>query len=124
MPVIQEDPEREQRITMDIIVDAYGPEEQAMGWYYYLQDNISFPFWAFCIVELKTSPLRPGDKVKILEMAPEDDCEHEMFVETTWRGRKLAVPLAQVQPLESTDDKTKEAVADWQYWTARGYELS
>jgi hypothetical protein len=62
--------------------------------------------------------------VKILEMAPEDDCEHEMFVETTWRGRKLAVPLAQVQPLESTDDKTKEAVADWQYWIARGYELS
>jgi hypothetical protein len=29
------DQEREQRITMEIIVDAYGPEEQAMGWYYY-----------------------------------------------------------------------------------------
>jgi hypothetical protein len=26
------DEEREQRITMEIIVDAYGPEEQAMGW--------------------------------------------------------------------------------------------
>jgi hypothetical protein len=28
------DEEREQRITMEIIVDAYTPEEQAMGWYY------------------------------------------------------------------------------------------
>jgi len=25
------DPEREERIMMEIIVDAYGPEEQAMG---------------------------------------------------------------------------------------------
>jgi hypothetical protein len=25
--------EREERITMEIIVDANGPEEQAMGWY-------------------------------------------------------------------------------------------
>ena len=26
------------------IVDANGPEEQAMGWYYYLDDRIRFPF--------------------------------------------------------------------------------
>ena len=26
------DDEREERIVMEIIVDAYGPEEQAMGW--------------------------------------------------------------------------------------------
>jgi hypothetical protein len=30
------DEEREERITMEAVVDAYGPEEQAMGWYYYL----------------------------------------------------------------------------------------
>ena len=29
---------------MEAIVDANGPEEQAMGWYYYLEDKISFPF--------------------------------------------------------------------------------
>jgi hypothetical protein len=27
------DDEREERIQMEIIVDAYGPEEQALGWY-------------------------------------------------------------------------------------------
>ncbi len=40
--------EREDRITMEIIVDAYGPEEQAMGWYFYLEDTIEFPFSAVC----------------------------------------------------------------------------
>lgn len=124
MLVVQKDSERERRIIMEIIVDAYGPEEQALGWYYYLQDNITFPFCAICITEKRISPLIPGDEVKIVEMASEDDCQHEMFVETTWRGRSLAIPLAQVQPLDETDEKTKEAVADWHYWTARGYELS
>ena len=36
MERIPADEEREQRIMMEIIADANGPEEQAMGWYYYL----------------------------------------------------------------------------------------
>jgi Calcium binding len=43
------DQEREQRITMEIVVDAYTPEEQAMGWYYSLEDRLHFPFAARCI---------------------------------------------------------------------------
>mgnify|MGYP002777159226 FL=1 len=40
------DEERETRIMMEVVVDAYGPEERAMGWYYYLQDTMQFPFTA------------------------------------------------------------------------------
>lgn len=36
MPKRKRDSKCEERIEMEIIVDAYGPEEQAMGWYYYL----------------------------------------------------------------------------------------
>ena len=123
MPPIPKDPDRENRLMMEIIVDAYGPEEQAMGWYYYLDDKITFPFNATCILERKTSPLRLGDKVEIQDMASEDECEHEMFVEISWKGRILAIPLSQVKPVEKTDDLTKEAVADWHYWVEQGYEL-
>ena len=49
----------------EIIVDAYGPEEQAMGWYYYLEDKIRFPFHAKCIASVPTSPLRKGESVEI-----------------------------------------------------------
>jgi hypothetical protein len=38
----KKDPIRENRISDEVIVDAYGPEEQAMGWYYYrMQRTIS-----------------------------------------------------------------------------------
>ena len=43
---------REDRIQNEVIVDAYGPEEQALGWYYYLEDKIRFPFQAKCIVTI------------------------------------------------------------------------
>lgn len=44
MASIERDEAREARITMEAVVDAYGPEEQAMGWYYYLADRLAFPF--------------------------------------------------------------------------------
>jgi calcium binding protein len=43
------DPIREDRIHNEAIVDAHGPEEKAMSWYYYLENKISFPFPAKCI---------------------------------------------------------------------------
>lgn len=49
MSRVERDEEREERITMEIVVDAYGPEEQAIGWYYYLDDVLQFPFTAICI---------------------------------------------------------------------------
>ena len=35
----QNNPDREERIHDEIIMDAYVPEEQAMGWYYYLEND-------------------------------------------------------------------------------------
>jgi hypothetical protein len=35
---------------MEIIVDALGPEEQAMGWYYYIEEKLQFPFSAVYIL--------------------------------------------------------------------------
>jgi len=39
---------REERVVMEAIVDAYGSEERAMGWYYYLDNKLKFPFKARC----------------------------------------------------------------------------
>ena len=123
MSRIEKDPTREDRIAMEAIVDANGPEEQAMGWYYYLDDKISFPFPAKCTIESATSPLRKGTEVKIIGMASGAECEHEMFVEIEWEKRTLAVPLAQILPLTGVDANTKEAIEDWHYWVNRGYKF-
>jgi hypothetical protein len=114
--------DRENRIRDDVIVDAYGQEEQAMGWYYYLEDKILFPFHAQCIASVPTSPLRKGDLVEIRKMAPEANCSSEMLVMTRWQNRNIAVPLSQLKPME-TDESTAQAIADWHYWIAQGYSF-
>ena len=107
---------------MEIVVDAYGPEEQAMGWYYYLQDTMQFPFTATCITKRRTSPLKEGAKVKVVGMAPTDECEREMFVEIAWEGDCLAVPLIQLAAPKA-DEETQQAIADWHYWVNQGREF-
>ena len=55
------DSAREERIHMDIIVDAHDSEERAMVWYYYLDDKVSFPFSAECVTDYRqTQPSGVG----------------------------------------------------------------
>ncbi len=121
MAKVKKNGDRENRIAMEIIVDANGPEEQAMGWYYYLKEKLRFPFPAKCVGERAISPLRKGDEVEILGMAPEEECQHEMFVMMRWERRGLAVPLSQLNPIAEADRDTREAVGDWHYWVKQGY---
>ena len=114
------DPVREERIHEEIIVDASGPEEQAMGWYYYLEDQIHFPFQAKCIVSKAISPLRMGESVDATGMAPEDTCSGDMLVLIRWQRRTMAVPLSQLTAIDP-DEATREAIKDWHYWVAQGY---
>ena len=114
------DPIREDRIQNEAIVDAYGPEEQAMGWYYYLEDRLRFPFQARCIAANVVSRLRKGKTVEVRSIAPEDACQSDMLVLICWQGRSLAVPLSQLAAI-SGDTSTTEAIADWHYWVAQGY---
>lgn len=108
---------------MEIIVDAYGPEEQAMGWYYYLEDTLRFPFTAICNSKRAISPLLLKDEVDVIGMAPEEECEREMFVTIRWERGGLAVPLSQLSPITETDTETKQAVEDWHYWMKMGYQF-
>ena len=117
------DDEREERIAMEIIVDAYGPEEQAMGWYYYLEEKLKFPFTAICSAKRAISPLQLREEVKVLKMTPEGECEKEMYVMIR-RGRgRLAVPLSQLAVGNEADEQTKQAVEDWHYWVQMGYQF-
>jgi hypothetical protein len=111
---------REERIRNEAIVDANGPEEQAMGWYYYLENKLRFPFQAKCIAAKVVSPLRKRETVEVRRMAPEDACTGDMLVLIHWQGRKMAVPLSQLAAIDP-DESTAEAIGDWHYWVAQGY---
>lgn len=107
---------------MEAVVDAYNESERAMGWYYYLEGKMKTPFAAKCATRRACSPLKAGQLVSVLGMAPEEECEAEMFVLVDYNDDELAVPLAQLVPA-SPDPETQEAIADWHYWLARGYEF-
>jgi hypothetical protein len=113
---------REQRIAHEIVVDAYTSAERSMSWYYYLDDKFDFPFRAKCVRTRTISPLKKGEEVEILAMAPEDDCMTEMFVVIRFAGRKLGVPLAQLEVVEGNKE-TREGVKDWRYWVDMKYEF-
>ena len=116
----KKDPVREDRIQNEAIVDAYGPEERALGWYYYLENQIKFPFAARCIASKVVSPLRKGETVEVRSLAPQDSCAHDMLVLIRWHGRNVTIPLSQLVAIDA-DQSTIEAIGDWHYWLARGY---
>lgn len=116
--------QREERIAMEIVVDANDTQERAMGWYYYLEDQLRFPFTATCIAKRAISPLRVGEEIEVIGMPGEDECSHEMFVTMRWERKDgLAVPLSQLRPSSDTDEQTRQAVEDWRYWVTMGYEF-
>ena len=109
---------------MEIVVDAYGEAERAMGWHCYLDNIIRFPFKAKCNSRRVTSPLKPGQQVLVTGMAPAEECEREMFVMIRWDDEEgeLAVPLSQLKPLRA-DVESTQAVEDWHYWVAMNYRF-
>ncbi len=121
----KEEPEREDRIAMKIIVDAYSREEQALGWYYYLENNLAFPFTVRCVRERASSPLRSGEEVEVVGLPGENECEREILVMVRFHDRPLAAPLSQLEFVraETGGARTKEAIDDWHYWVERGYRF-
>jgi Calcium binding len=115
-------PRREKRIRDEIVVDAYGPEERAMGWWAYLDDTLRFPFQARCLIRRAISPLRVGETVSITGMAADEDCVRDILVLTQLADRTFGVPLRQLKPLNA-DAQTVEAIADWHYWCEMGYSF-
>jgi hypothetical protein len=118
------DEKRERRISMEIVVDAHDSNERAMGWYYYLEDQLQFPFTVNCIAQRVISPLRVKDEVEVIGMPGDEECSHEMFVTIRWdRKEGLAVPLSQLKPFGDSNEQTRQAVEDWHYWVRMGYEF-
>ena len=113
---------REERITYQIVVDAYNSEERAIGWHCHLEDNIKFPFRAKCIKEHSRSPLKKNEEVTVLEMGNADDCKFDMHVKVEWNNRIFSIPLSQLSGISIDKDSTA-AIEDWHYWVNRGYEF-
>lgn len=119
----EKDDYREDRIAMRAVVDAYGPEEQAIGWYYYLENELVFPFRARCRRRKTSSPLKENKVYEIVAMAHVDERDHDIYVMVDFGEDQLAVFLSQMEPVCEIGSDTCEAILDWHYWVERGYRF-
>jgi Calcium binding len=85
-----------------------------MGWYYYLEGKLTFPFHGRCTMSKITSPLVKGETVEVRGLAPQDSCAQDTLVQIRWQDRTMAVPLSQLTAADR-DDSTMEAIGDWHY---------
>ena len=125
MPILKRDEEREERITMEIVVDCYDEHEAWSGWWCFLDGKLACPFEAECICERRTSPLKMGERGAVTGMLDDDEAADSlgaMQVEIEWQGRTLGVPLAQLRGV-GVNNETAEAIADWHYWIAQGRQF-
>ena len=126
MANVELDKSREYRIDYEIIVDAYNDDEVAMGWYYYLNDNLNFPFLAKWKKKNRKTGKLEEIEIKVLGMESEDDCLEDMYVEVSFVGEDDdildTVSLSDIEAIEP-DEKTKQALEDWHYWIGRGNQL-
>jgi hypothetical protein len=114
----ERDEERDKRIEMEIIVDAYSADEQAMGWHIYLEETMDVPFEARCIEEKEVSPLEEGETVRVVGKPSAEPSLRQQFVTIQWMDRVFGVPLSQLEPVDASD-ATEQAVSDWHYWLER-----
>lgn len=121
VPSPTKDPEIEERIENEIVVDAYGEYERHGSWQTHLGDHLPFPFQARCIKQLPGSPLRRGETATVTGLFDEAE-PAPIRVMIRWQERELAVPLEQVVGANLAEDAA-QAIADWHYWCACGYQF-
>ncbi len=91
----------EERIDMEIVVDAYDEFERWSGWHCYLEDKLKFPSQAKCIKVRDMSPLKKGEVVEVIGMVDhETENLPEMCVKIRWQNRTLGVPLEQLEGIK------------------------
>ena len=56
-----------------------------MGWYYYLQDKVSFPVEGRIRKNRSISPVKKGESIMVVGLEIEDECESEMWVKIKYK---------------------------------------
>ena len=107
---------------MEIVVDAYDEDERAMGWYNYLEDKLDVPFRPGASRSGRSRRWRWATRSRWSACRRRTSASGRCSSRSAGARAKLAVPLSQLEVIEA-DDETRQAVEDWHYWVAMGYEF-
>ena len=108
--------EYEEILYNEILVDCKDDYDQNMSWYYYVQDELDFPFEAQ--IELKK---REGGKVlksvQVIELSDDEDFHRNsnLKVNIELDDYIIETPLGKLTEIEATE-RTIEIIKVWKYW--------
>ena len=105
-------------ITNEIVVDAKDADDVAMGWLYYMQAELLFPFEAKMEVKNRNEE-KSVVRIDVLDLSPDNENNNspEVILEVSEKGseRVMDVRISKLQDVKA-DESTKNAVAIWKYW--------
>ncbi len=113
------DEEMRYKIDYEIIVDAYDDDEQSMGWYYFFEETLEFPFTALAQLK-KRDGTTETKRVKIIGLASkETGFMNEDFNLDMEQGQYIR-PVAYATLSEfKASEETLEAFQIWDFYWRR-----
>jgi len=106
----KEDPEREERIEMNALVDTYSVYEAVAGWYAYLENDLEFPF----LIEGKNSLVQT-----VTGLCDSEEFDGDFYVWVKEGSDRLMLRLSDLKIAEASSESI-QVIEDWQYFCDRG----
>lgn len=109
------DEEMQYKIDYEIIVDAYDEYEQSMGWYYFFEETIDFPFTAMAQLKKRDGTIE-SKRVKIVGLSSkEEDFMNDDFNLEMEQGQYIRpIAYSALSDIRAADE-TLEAFQIWDF---------
>ena len=110
------DEDREKRIKDEVIVDCHNEGEEMTGWYYYMQDAMSFPMKGLANIP-SSGGKTAQKKVKIVGLDSKSETGQPMRIGVIENGGRQVTYISPeyLIRIEEAEDNI-EILNDWLYW--------
>jgi hypothetical protein len=110
------DEERENRIKDQVIVDCHHESEEMTGWYYYMQDALSFPMKGLANIPT-TSGKTAQKKVKIVKIDPDSESGRPLRIGVMENGGRVISYISPEYLIRIEESpENMDIINDWLYW--------
>lgn len=111
--------EMQHKIDYEIIVDCYDEYEASMGWYYYMEETLKFPFKAKAKLKKSDGSVKLTE-IQVTGLAADEEgfMGNDFDLEILTGGHFSNIHYSQLSQIKA-DDETLEAFAIWEYWNRK-----
>lgn len=110
------DDEMQYKIDYEIIVDAYDEYEQSMGWFYFFDETLEFPFTATATLKKRGGQV-DVKSVKIVGLSSKEDdfMNNDFNLDMEQGGYIHPIAYSALSHIQASDE-TLEAFHIWDYY--------